>query len=173
MWGRQPLSACVRWAVDRPGSCSTGGRYIAYIGASPGGLPGLPAGEATSSHQANTRPAGRHPQRPDSMQTIVVVCSPFIAALAVHVYWRCPNCHLHWSVQDLSILHNIIASAKRAAKRLAKRALLTNVYVYRNRANHTYRLTEMSGHAKAEPEIPWSNMWTTGMGGGILGWRVM
>ena len=32
----------------------------------------------------------------------------------------------------------IIASAKRAAKRLAKRALLTNVYVYRNRATHTY-----------------------------------
>ena len=55
----------------------------------------------------------------------------------------------------------------------AKRALLTNVYMYRNRANHTYRLTEMSGHAKAEPEIPCSNMWTTGMGGGILGWRVM
>ena len=63
----------------------------------------------------------------------------------------------------------IMASAKRAAKRLAKRALLTNVYVYRNRANHTYRLIEMSGHAKAEPEIPWSNMWTTGMGEAFWG----
>ena len=78
------------------------------------------------------------------------------------------------------LLH-IYYSELKAAKRLAKRALLTNVYVYRKgrteakaKATHTYSgLTKMRGHAKAEPEIPWSNMWTTGMREGILGWRVM
>ena len=76
-----------------------------------------------------------------------------------------------------STVTRLIASTKRAAKRLAKRALLTNVYVYRKgrteakaKATHTYSgLTKIRRLAKAEPEIPWSNMWTTGMGEGILG----
>ena len=57
-------------------------------------------------------------------------------------------------------------------KRAAKRALLTNVYVYRKgrteakaKANHTYRLTEIRRHAKAEPEIPWSKLMDNCHGG--------
>ena len=87
---------------------------------------------------------------------------------------------LHFVI-SYNVVHFVIASAKRAAKRLAKRALLTNVYVYRKgrteakvKATHTYSgLTKIRRLAKAEAEIPWSNMWTTGMGEGILGWRVM
>ena len=66
----------------------------------------------------------------------------------------------------------LIASAKRAAKRLAKRALLTNVYLYRKgrteakaKANHTYSLTKIRRHAKAEPEIPWSKLMDNCHGG--------
>ena len=42
--------------------------YLHIIRASPGGLPGLPAGEGTPSRQANT--GGRHPRRPDSIYTL-------------------------------------------------------------------------------------------------------
>ena len=108
-------SPCARWSVDRPGSCSTGGRYI---GASPGGLPGLPAGEATSSHQANTRAAasgirsGRIQyagSRPAGIRSGRIRCGRSLSSArhsllhlhctvcAVHVSWR--NCHLHSSVQ--------------------------------------------------------------------------
>ena len=41
------------------------------IGPSPGGMCGLPAGEATPSCQANT--GGGHPQRPDSIYTDLAI----------------------------------------------------------------------------------------------------
>ena len=42
---------------------SYGPTEMIISGASPGDLPGLPAGEATPSRQANRPTGGRHPQR--------------------------------------------------------------------------------------------------------------